>query len=250
MIHLQTAVSAPVTVSATEVHLWTRRLDRCSPTQVARAAELLSPDEQARAEQMRRPDIRRRWVSCRGTLRRLLGQYRGMPPARIRFRYGPYGKPELDAGPSDESLHFSLSHSQGLVVYAVAREPVGVDLECHRWLPVEDLAGRFLSPYEAAEIGRRTGATQMALFITCWTRKEAYLKAVGLGLSGSLTDFDTDLRPRAERVLVAHRGAGGEVNRWRLFSPSIEPGFSCSVVVGRGPLAIRVCGEVSSPEDQ
>jgi len=166
-------------------------------------------------------------------------RYCGGRPQAITFRYGPNGKPGVATDESDGPIHFSLSHSEGLAVYAVAGEAVGVDLERYRALTVEELASRFLSDHEAAAVARERGEARSELFITCWTRKEAYLKAIGIGLSAPLRDFDVDLDPGAERALVAHRGDAGEPDRWRLLLPAVDPGFAAAIVITSGPWALR-----------
>jgi 4'-phosphopantetheinyl transferase len=226
-------------VTSGEVHFWSAPLDGLPRAQIDLAERVLSSDEQARAERMSAPQHRRRWITSRFVLRDILARYCGGPPQAITFRYGPNGKPEVVTDQSGGPVHFSVSHSQGLAVYAVAAEPLGVDLERHRPLPVEDLASRFLSDYEAAAVARAEGVDQLELFITCWTRKEAYLKAVGVGLSAPLQDFDVDLDRAATRALVAHRGDAREPDRWSLLVPAVNPGFQAAIVVSRSPWALR-----------
>jgi 4'-phosphopantetheinyl transferase len=226
-------------VTSGEVHFWSAPLDGLPRAQIDLAERVLSSDEQARAERMSAPQHRRRWIASRFVLRDILARYCGEPPQAITLRYGPNGKPEVLTDESVGPIHFSVSHSGGLAVYAVAAEPLGVDLERHRPLPVEDLASRFLSDYESAAVARAKGADQLELFITCWTRKEAYLKVVGVGLSAPLQDFDVDLDRGATRALIAHRGDSREPDRWSLLSPAVDPGFQAAIVVSRSPWALR-----------
>src|SRR6202011_2815908 len=200
---------------------------------------VLSNDEWARAERMPAPQHRRRWIASRLVLPDIPAPDFGGPPQAISFRYGPNGKPEVVRDQSVGPIHFSVSHSQGLAVYAVAAAPLGVDLECSRPLPVEELASRFFSDYESAAVARAEGPDQLELFITCWTRKEAYLKAVGVGLSAPLQDFDVDLDPAATRALIAHRGDAREPDRWSLLVPAVNPGFQAAIVVTRSPWTLR-----------
>jgi 4'-phosphopantetheinyl transferase len=168
-----------------EVHVWHVRLDAVSPGQWA----LLSPDEQARAGQYRFEVDRNRFASCRATLRRLLGEYLNEPPERLTFKYGPQGKP----APADfhDRIRFNVSHSgdAGLLAFARERE-VGVDIECLRTqIDFEDIAERFMSPGEAAYV--RGAADRARALYACWTRKEAWMKAIGCGLEEPLARFDT-----------------------------------------------------------
>jgi 4'-phosphopantetheinyl transferase len=226
-------------VTSGEVHFWSVRLDGLLRAEIQTVEQVLSGDEQDRAQRMTSREHRRRWVVSRFALRDILARYCGAAAHDITFRYGPNGKPEVATDKSVGPIRFSLSHSEELAVYAVAGEPLGVDLERHRPLPVEDLASRFLSDAEAAAVARERGEAASQLFITCWTRKEAYLKAIGVGLSGSLRDFDVDLQPTAERALIAHRGDVREPDRWSLLSPVTEPGFAAAIVVSGRPWTLR-----------
>jgi 4'-phosphopantetheinyl transferase len=128
------------------------------------------------------------FIACRGLLRRLLGQYTHREPSAIEFAYGRHGKPEL-AGPGiDGPLHFNASHSGGLALYAVtALCPVGVDVERVRMIPnVEQLAAQFLAASEANNVTALPRPQRIEKFFTCWTLKEAYLKATGEGIGGGL----------------------------------------------------------------
>jgi 4'-phosphopantetheinyl transferase len=222
-----------------EVHFWSVRLDSLPQADIQKAEQVMSSDEKDRAQRIPSRKHRRRWVVSRFALRDILARYCAAAPHEITFRYGPNGKPEVAPDESVGPVRFSLSHSEELAVYAIAAEPLGVDLERHRPLPVEELASRFLSDVEAAAVAREQGEARSELFITCWTRKEAYLKAIGVGLSGSLRDFDVDLHPRAERALIAHRGDVREPDRWSLLIPDAEPGFAAAIVVSGRPWTLR-----------
>src|SRR5262249_8152166 len=152
-----------------------------------RLVRLLSPAELQRAERHRFLDHRRRYAIGHGALRALLGGYAGVDPTRLAFRAGPRGKPYLEH-PHD--LYFNLSHSGQLALVAVSRSEVGVDLEKVRHLEsLLDIARRHFSPTEFAVLEGATEDARLDLFYRCWTRKEAYIKAVGEGLAMSLDGF-------------------------------------------------------------
>jgi 4'-phosphopantetheinyl transferase len=206
-----------------EVHLWRTGLDLPDDC-VADLRQLLSPDEQLRADRFRFERDRRRYVTGRGSLRRLLGRCVGEEPGRLRFHYGAMGKPLAVEGAPQ--LRFNLSHSQGLALYAVAcgRE-LGVDIEALRPLAdAENIARRFFSASESAALRRLPEPQRIAGFFNCWTRKEAWLKAVGDGLSRPLSDVDVSLVPgepaRILRVQDDPEGAG----RWSLYAFEPFPG--------------------------
>ncbi len=140
--------------------------------------ETLSPDERTRADRMR-SGPRERFVVARGQLRRILAAHLGVAPSSLAFGSGRNGKPFVEAGP-----HFNLSHSGGLGVCAVSpAAEVGVDIEVVHQVPeAEQIAGRWLGAAAAAEV-RRAGRDRDLVFLRHWTRREAYLKALGVGIT-------------------------------------------------------------------
>jgi 4'-phosphopantetheinyl transferase len=161
------------------VDVWRIDLD-AGHLAVDRAAEALSPGERLRARRLRAPLARRRFVMRRLGLRAVLAEYSGADPARLTYRAGPYGKPALEGGPC-----FSLSHSGGLALCAVSpgRE-VGVDVERLRAVPEADrIVERVFSPAERRDYHALREAAPGSAFLRMWTRKEALLKALGVGFS-------------------------------------------------------------------
>lgn len=180
------------------IDLWCVELDRPLPEIVALEASL-SPDEVDRANRFRSPLDRRRFVARRGVLRSILGRYLDAAPEALRFAYGPHGKPSL----RDRLLSFNLSKSGGLALYAVTSEPdVGCDIERREPdIDANEMAAQFFSPSEICELTSLAPALRVAAFYNGWTRKEAYLKAIGCGLSVSTQSFTTSLaRRRRSRI--------------------------------------------------
>jgi 4'-phosphopantetheinyl transferase len=191
------------TLSDRDVHVWRVPLTAAPPER--RALErLLSPAERRRADRFRAPAHRARFVLARARLRLLLSRYTGIDPERLVFRYGPHGKPALAPGAADLAPSFNVSHSDELALYAVRRcGAIGVDLERVRirfeWEP---LAACYFSPRENAALAALRGHGRVEGFFACWTRKEAYVKACGNGLSIPLDQFDATLEPdRPARML-------------------------------------------------
>ena len=186
------------------VHVWT--LDSgASQAMAARFLPVLAPDEKERAARFRFDRLRQSFVVPRGVLRCLLARYVDLPPAGIRFEYGAKGKPALA---SAARIEFNATHSGGLAMFAFAMGcRVGIDVELMRPMAgAQDIAGRFFCPEEAAEIGSLPPAERERAFFRCWTRKEAYIKAIGDGLSASLDGFRVTLHPdQPARLLhIAH----------------------------------------------
>jgi len=179
---------------------------------------VLSAEEQARAERFYSPVDRARYAAGRGILRALLARYLGIPAGDLRFRTNAHGKPALesDHGPAD--LRFNLSHSHGLALFAFAlRREVGVDLEFIRPSRTEGrLAERFFSPQEVAALRALPESAQTEAFFHCWTRKEAYIKARGGGLSIGLSSFAVSLAPDQLTNLSIACHDGPEPGRWSL----------------------------------
>lgn len=211
------------------VHLWAAALDQ--PDSLLTDMEhTLSPDEIARADRFAFPHLRRQYVAARGILRDILARYLGVSAAGLQFIYGAEGKPSL----VDDRLHFNLSHSQGIVVYAItspARE-VGVDIEYARrsLSDLEGLAARTFSRNETAALMNLPPAQRQQAFFNCWTRKEAYIKALGKGLSYPLEEFDVSLRPGDTARLLRVAIQPAEVDRWRYEVLDLPGGYTVALI--------------------
>jgi 4'-phosphopantetheinyl transferase len=213
-------------VNPAEIHLWAFDLD-LPETALARLEPLLSDEEQSRAAELRSAARRARFVAGRGMLRDLLGSYTGEDPARIGFRYGNAGKPELAGG---GALRFSFSHSGALAVCAVASgRAVGVDVERVRdGIDTLGIAERFFSAREAEQLRELPGPERRTAFFRCWTRKEAYQKAIGRGVFSGLADFEVSVT--GEGQLVSVGGRPDEAGRWRLCDLSPRGGHVGAVI--------------------
>jgi 4'-phosphopantetheinyl transferase len=223
----------PPPLGADAVHLWRVRLD--PPVVGDDAWGLLSDAERGRALRLLQEHHRRRFVAAHAALRRILAGYTARPARALRFTVGPHGKPSLaESATSRGKLEFNLSHSADLGVIAVARErPVGVDLE--RWkreMNHLELAERFFSPAERASLRALAERPDDLVhgFFAAWSRKEAYLKARGEGVTRGLHHFDVSLAPDEPARLVADR-LDSAVDRWRMRSFIPESGYSGAIVV-------------------
>lgn len=214
-----------------QVHVWRGGLE--PPTDVlARLQATLSDDERARAARFVFPRHRVQYAACRGILRELLGRYLGTEPAEVRFRYTAHGKPALDDPATELRFNVSNCETLGLFAFAVGRE-VGVDLE--RLRPMDDagaIAGRFFSVPENEVFRVVPESGRDAAFFRCWTRKEAYIKAVGEGLSMPLDRFDVTLADGEPARLVATRPDPAEAERWTLREVELGPEWIGAVVAG------------------
>jgi 4'-phosphopantetheinyl transferase len=221
---------AEIDLPAGEVHLWSARLD--PPEELSRqCAEVLSEDEHERAERFRFGSLRNHYIAGRGTLRMLLARYLGSDPTSFSLRYQAHGKPELDPPWKARGVEFNVSHSHELAVYAFTRQSqIGVDVEWVRPMPnAAALVERFFSPDEARQWRQMPAERQLPAFFQGWTRKEAWLKAVGSGLSFPLDQFCVTLDDTA-RVLSI-RGDADEAAHWWLESCQPCDGYVAAVAM-------------------
>jgi 4'-phosphopantetheinyl transferase len=228
---------SPLTASLhhDDVHTWQVSLDQPDAV-VERLTGLLSEDEQGRAHRFHFARDRRRFVVGRGQLRTLLGHYAGIEPCRVQFRYTAHGKPALaqnPATPYSHTLRFNVSHSNELALVVITQgRDVGIDLEHIRKISdVEQLAGRFFSTREHSMLRALPADQRLHGFFNCWTRKEAYVKAVGDGLRLPLDRFDVSLAPGEPVRLLGVDNNPDEASRWSLRELTPAPGYVAALAV-------------------
>lgn len=234
----ETGPPDPRLPSEGEIQVWAVSLHP-SASEVDRLGRLLSPDEAARADRFRFDRHRRRYVVGRGVLRTLLGRYLDRSPTEISFRYGPNEKPYLSE--SGQNLEFNLSNSDDLAVVAFTRDrEVGADVEKLRPLPdALDIAERFFSAGERQVLAAVPEAEREQAFFRAWTRKEAYLKAVGTGITVPLDRFDVSLAPQDPPRMLAMEGDAERGARWSLFHLEPEDGYLGAIAIEGGGWRLR-----------
>jgi len=217
-------------LSVEEVHVWRAWLD-AEESEVTRLRALLSDEERARADRFHFTKDRRHFTVARGLLRTLVARYTDRRPELVSFTYNAYGKPSLSTEDAGASLRFNLSHSKGLALYAFARgREVGVDVEFSREeFAGEEIAARFFSPAEVAVLRALPAEEKTRAFFNCWTRKEAYIKAHGLGLSLPLEGFDVSLAPGEPAALLSTRHDPAQAARWSLCALSPAYGYAAAL---------------------
>jgi len=209
------------------VHVWKRSLHSAQAV-VDACYELLSPEERERAARYRVERARCDYILTRSALRSLAAGYLRKTPQDLSFRYSEFGKPSLD-GRSD--LRFNVSHTEGQALLAFARErEIGVDVEQIRpALDARQLAERFFSVHERRSLESLSGDALYAAFFRCWTRKEAYVKARGSGLSLPLHQFDVSIAAADPQALLATRPDASEASRWILRDLPVSPGYAAAL---------------------
>ena len=231
----------PECTASSEAHLdqhefvvWYRHLG-CPPSEVTRSKGCLSSDELERAARFRFDSDRNDYIVSRGTLRSLLGATLGIAPHEVRFTYSQYGKPSLDPGAPANGVNFNLSHSAGIVLLAFARRlRIGIDIEAvRRDFSTTEIAERFFSPTERTALRQLPHQQRHEAFFRCWTRKEAFIKALGEGLSHPLDQFDVNLAPGEPAALLATRPAATEAERWALWNVSVPGNYAAALAIER-----------------
>lgn len=221
-----------------QVHVWRAELQP-DPTMLVNMAALLSVDEQARADRFYFAKDRDRFILGRGILRCILSRYLQVPAQQLRFSYSPTGKPTLSFPSTD--LQFNLSHSGQLALYAVSQHPVGIDIEqINPDRPIMDIAQRFFSRTEQQELAALPPDLQPIGFFNGWTRKEAFLKAIGTGLSCPLDQFSVSLSPDGPAQLLETQWHPSEAIRWGMSALEVGESYAAAVVAAAGNW--RLCG--------
>jgi phosphopantetheinyl transferase len=175
-----------------DVYIWFRGTAALDGEAVRSADQHLSAEERARRDRLHFDADRRDFTIAHDLLRRALSMYEDVPPTDWRFATDNYGKPSIDSNnPQLRALSFSLSHTRGCVACAITSSaPLGVDVQRTDQLQcVEEIADRYFSEKEAAWLRQCSGELRNIRFAELWTLKEAFLKAVGVGLSGSLANI-------------------------------------------------------------
>lgn len=221
-----------IALNQNEVHVWMANLDNQQPfTEVLWRA--LSGDEQERAARFRFLKDRLQFIFARGILREILGCYLKVPPGSLRFQYSAYGKPSLAEEFCSTRLQFNISHTNGIILLAFAIDlELGIDVEkVQSDLATEELAERYFSAHEVAVIRSLPKSLRAEAFFNCWTQKEAFIKAIGEGLSCPLDQFDVVPTPGEPAGLLATRMQGNPASKWVLKRLNVKPGFKAAIAV-------------------
>jgi len=209
--------SAPPSIIAgeNEVHVWLAAVPDCLGD-LEKLREVLEAEERERASRFHFDRDRERYIVARGVLRLLLGTYLGT--SQFALTTNKFGKPFLQ--PPHDTLHFNVSHSRDLALFGFTRvNEIGVDVESIRPdFATQEIANRFFAPDEAATLAQLGESERAGAFFNCWTRKEAYIKARGIGLSLGLGTFAVTLKPGEPAALVRVDNDAGATGRWTMLN--------------------------------
>jgi 4'-phosphopantetheinyl transferase len=227
-------------LSDDEVHVWRTYLLQTG-SMMDRFCDVLAEDEVARSKRFRFDSDRQKFIVARGVLRLILCRYIAAEPSQLRFTYGPYGKPVLLDKGEECSLRFNLSHLADLALYAISdKREVGIDVESlNSNSAPQEIARRFFSSREAGEICGLPPERQREAFFHCWTRKEAYVKARGEGLSFPLDRFEVPLASGTSVTLLREIRELESASIWSLYQVPAARGYSAALVVEGGRCGLR-----------
>jgi len=227
-------------LARSDVHVWRIALAQTEAVhQKLRAT--LSEDEQRRAAQFKFEKLQKRFVTARGALRDILSRYTGLAAEKIAFEYEARGKPKLAETINHNGVCFNLAHTENLALCAVTcGRPVGVDVEFIRRLDdAERIARRFFSPRESAAFCALPPEQQPVAFFNCWTRKEAFIKALGEGLSHPLNQFEVSFVEGEPAALLCTRPDPREATLWTLQALHPAPNYAGALVVAGNHVVLK-----------
>lgn len=219
-------------LSDDSVHVWYVSLDEPNAN-VEQLFNLLSPDERECAARFHFDQDRQAYITARGTLRSLLHDYLDCPAERIEFVYSPQGKPALGGEFKHRPIRFNLSHSGEIALFAFAHgREIGVDIERIRPdTECEKIARQFFSTAEVAALMELDAEARIRAFFAVWTRKEAFIKALGEGLSFPLDAFDVSLAPESQDALLATRSNAPSAAGWSIRDIPIPQDYAAAVAI-------------------
>jgi 4'-phosphopantetheinyl transferase len=227
-----------------QAHIWACETRLRTP--MADSQWMLTKDELQRASRFRDVEARHAFVVAHSWVRKVLSAYTDIPPHLLRFETGAYGKPFIERRRDRQNIEFNLSHSGSIALLAVtAGIPIGIDIERVRPISPE-VAAHCLTPSEVAALNGLPGDLRNLSFMRCWTRKEAYLKATGMGLNVPLHDVEVSVHPWEPARLMLVASDVDEAPHWQLFDLHPAAGYCGALAVReRGFSCVEMTGAVA-----
>ena len=231
-------------LSENEVHIWHASLDQ-PWSRLQQFYKTFNVEEKNRASRYLLPKDCGRFIVCRGILRRLLGDFLRIDPAWIQFRYSASGKPALAGIADEEMIHFNLaySHHQVVFVFTLGHQ-IGVDIEYVQEIPARDrIAQKFFSENENAIFHSLPEHQKTKAFFNCWTRKEAFIKAISDNHSYSPDTFDVSLAPGEPVRLLRLEADSREASQWAIQPLTLAANYTGAFAVRTNNYRLKVYNE-------
>ncbi len=237
-IYWRTLTQPPI-LALNTVDVWRASL-QVSHRKLEQFSNHLTREEKKQGTRFIKDKDKKYFTVARGVLRWILGQYLSIPPKDIKFYYGEYGKPYLSKAGQNHLLQFNLSHAGDMIVCAVTQgQPIGVDIECiQAQVDYETITKRFFSSNEFEALLALPPNERQAGFFRLWTRKEAFVKAIGKGLSFPFRDFSVTLDQEKGKILHI-RNSTQRANKWSLIPFMPAAGYIGALAVAKKPIRLR-----------
>jgi len=218
-----------LSLAPNQIHIWRMFLNQ--PTEkTQQLSQILSPEENNKANRFYFEKDRHKFILSRGTLRTILSQYLNFPPQNLKFTYSKQGKPTLL---TETPIYFNLSHSHEITLYAITlNREIGIDLEFLRPITeAENIVKNYFSNKESALFNTISSDQKPEAFFNAWTRKEAYLKATGQGLSQPLKEVEVNFTPGEPAKLLSIKGDTQKASEWTLKHLIPHPNYIACVAI-------------------
>ncbi|MCP4050856.1 MAG: 4'-phosphopantetheinyl transferase superfamily protein, partial [bacterium] len=212
------------------VHIWSCRLTQHQKV-LDKLNLTLSDDERKKADRFHFKHHKNGYIVCRGVLRKLLSIYLDTDPGKILFKYNKYGKPEYKAEKHSDKIYFNISHSKNICILGFSKKiQTGVDIEYVRTISsIDKIAERFFSKKEYNDF--KSAKNKKTAFFSCWTRKEAFIKAMGNGLYHPLHSFDVTLLANKPAKILSIDNCPDTASEWTLYDLPYFHKYKAAVVV-------------------
>src|SRR5215510_3983309 len=223
-----------------EAHVWRVFLNQDQGA-IIQLSAILAPDERRRADRYYRAVDRERFIVARGVLRKIISIYLKVSPGDLMFSYNQYGKPQISAEQNYRYLNFNISHSHEMALYALTiGRDVGIDIEHIREdFATLEIAEHFFAKAEVNALAALPAEQRVKAFFNCWSRKEAYIKAIGMGISFPLDRFSVSLAPGAPELLRVEND-DREPERWRMYELSPGDGYAAAMIIENPAVRLRL----------